>query len=157
MEKEVILTAEGLRKMEEELEFLKTVTRKEISEKIKEAISFGDLSENAEYDEAKKEQAQVEERIVKLDNMIVHAKVIDESEITVDVVGIGSKVTVRDEEFDEDVEYKIVGSTEADPYDAKISNESPVGSALIGARVGDVVEVQVPDGIIKYEVLKIDR
>ena len=127
--KEFLLTQEGYDKLEEELENLKVVKRKEVAERIKVAISFGDLSENAEYDEAKKEQAQVEERILKLENMVRKAVIIDESKIDLNVVTIGSIVKVKDLEFDEEVEYTIVGSTEADPYDGKISNESPVGKA----------------------------
>ncbi len=130
--KEFLLTQEGYDKLEEELENLKVVKRKEVAERIKVAISFGDLSENAEYDEAKKEQAQVEERILKLENMVRKAVIIDESKIDLNVVTIGSIVKVKDLEFDEEVEYTIVGSTEADPYDGKISNESPVGKALLG-------------------------
>ena len=141
----------------EEVEFLKTVRRKEVAERIKVAISFGDLSENAEYDEAKNEQAQVEERIMKLENMIRKAVIIDESQIDLNVVTIGSIVKVNDVEFDEEVEYTIVGSAEADPYDGKISNESPVGRALLGKTVGDEVDVQVPDGIAKFKILEIRR
>ncbi|RRH08400.1 transcription elongation factor GreA, partial [Clostridioides difficile] len=145
--KEFLLTQEGYDKLEEELENLKVVKRKEVAERIKVAISFGDLSENAEYDEAKKEQAQVEERILKLENMVRKAVIIDESKIDLNVVTIGSIVKVKDLEFDEEVEYTIVGSTEADPYDGKISNESPVGKALLGRAAKEVVEVQVPDGV----------
>lgn len=157
VDKEVVLTPQGLKKLEDELEMLKTVKRKEIAEKIKLAISFGDLSENSEYDEAKNEQGQVEERINKLENMLRKAVVIDEKNIKTDAVSIGARVQVQDLEFDETIEYTIVGSTEADPYELKISNESPVGAALIGAKVGDTVEVQIPDGVTKYEVLKITR
>ncbi|UWD49305.1 transcription elongation factor GreA [Clostridioides difficile] len=155
--KEFLLTQEGYNKLEEELENLKVVKRKEVAERIKVAISFGDLSENAEYDEAKKEQAQVEERILKLENMVRKAVIIDESKIDLNVVTIGSIVKVKDLEFDEDVEYTIVGSTEADPYDGKISNESPVGKALLGRAAKEVVEVQVPDGVAKFEILEIRR
>lgn len=155
--KEFLLTQEGYDKLEEELENLKVVKRKEVAERIKVAISFGDLSENAEYDEAKKEQAQVEERILKLENMVRKAVIIDESKIDLNVVTIGSIVKVKDLEFDEDVEYTIVGSTEADPYDGKISNESPVGKSLLGRAVKEVVEVQVPDGVAKFEILEIRR
>ena len=154
---EILLTQEGYDKLEEEVEFLKTVRRKEVAERIKVAISFGDLSENAEYDEAKNEQAQVEERIMKLENMIRKAVIIDESQIDVNVVTIGSIVKVNDVEFDEEVEYTIVGSAEADPYDGKISNESPVGKALLGRTVGDEVDVQVPDGTAKFKILEIRR
>lgn len=155
--KEFLLTQEGYDKLEEELENLKVVKRKEVAERIKVAISFGDLSENAEYDEAKKEQAQVEERILKLENMVRKAVIIDESKIDLNVVTIGSIVKVKDLEFDEEVEYTIVGSTEADPYDGKISNESPLGKALLGRAAKEVVEVQVPDGVAKFEILEIRR
>lgn len=155
--KEFLLTQEGYDKLEEELENLKVVKRKEVAERIKVAISFGDLSENAEYDEAKKEQAQVEERILKLENMVRKAVIIDESKIDLNVVTIGSIVKVKDLEFDEEVEYTIVGSTEADPYDGKISNESPVGKALLGRAAKEVVEVQVPDGVAKFKILEIRR
>lgn len=155
--KEFLLTQEVYDKLEEELENLKVVKRKEVAERIKVAISFGDLSENAEYDEAKKEQAQVEERILKLENMVRKAVIIDESKIDLNVVTIGSIVKVKDLEFDEEVEYTIVGSTEADPYDGKISNESPVGKALLGRAAKEVVEVQVPDGVAKFEILEIRR
>lgn len=155
--KEFLLTQEGYDKLEEELENLKVVKRKEVAERIKVAISFGDLSENAEYDEAKKEQTQVEERILKLENMVRKAVIIDESKIDLNVVTIGSIVKVKDLEFDEEVEYTIVGSTEADPYDGKISNESPVGKALLGRAAKEVVEVQVPDGVAKFEILEIRR
>ena len=154
---EILLTQEGYDKLEEEVELLKTVRRKDVAERIMVAISFGDLSENAEYDEAKNEQAQVEERIMKLENMIRRAVIIDESQIDVNVVTIGSIVKVNDVEFDEEVEYTIVGSAEADPYDGKISNESPVGKALLGRTVGDEVDVQVPDGTAKFKILEIRR
>lgn len=155
--KEVILTLQGLKKIEEELEQLKTVRRKEVAERIKEAIAFGDISENSEYDEAKNEQAKLEERIAKLETTLRKAKIIDEDEISVDTVSIGSTVKVKDKEFDEIVEYTIVGSAEADPYELKISNESPVGKSLLGKKVGDVVDVQIPDGVTKYEILEIKR
>lgn len=155
--KEILLTQEGYQKLEDEVEFLKTVRRREVADRIKVAISFGDISENAEYDEAKNEQAQMEERIIKLENMIRKAVIIDESKIDVNVVTIGSIVKVNDVEFDEEVEYVIVGSAEADPYDGKISNESPVGKALLGRSTGEVVEVQVPDGVAKFEILEIRR
>lgn len=155
--KEILLTQEGYQKIEDELEQLKTVRRKEVAERIKVAISFGDISENAEYDEAKNEQAQVEERIIKLENMVRKAVIIDESKIDLNVVTIGSIVRVNDVEFEEEVEYTIVGSAEADPYDGKISNESPVGRALLGKSAGDVVDVQVPDGVAKFEILEIRR
>lgn len=156
-DREVVLTAQGLKKLEDELELLKTVRRKEIAERIKQAIAFGDISENSEYDEAKNEQAQVEDRINRLETMLRKATVIDEEDINTDIVSIGATVQVKDLEFDEIVEYMIVGSAEADPYELKISNESPVGKSLIGAKVGEIVEVQIPDGITKYEVLHITR
>lgn len=155
--KHVFLTPEGLIKLEEELDVSKTVRRKEIATRIKTALDFGDLSENSEYDQAKNEQAQLEERIAKLETMLRNAKLIDEDDITTDFVSIGSKVVVNDLEYDEKMEYVIVGSAEADPFKGKISNESPLGSALLGKKPGDEVEVKVPDGSIKYEILSITR
>ncbi|WP_250675599.1 transcription elongation factor GreA [Paraclostridium ghonii] len=155
--KEILLTQEGHQKLEAEVEHLKSVRRREVAERIKVAISFGDISENAEYDEAKNEQAQVEERIIKLENMLRKAVIIDESKIDSNMVTIGSIVKVNDMEFEEEVEYTIVGSAEADPYEGKISNESPVGRALLGRSKGEVVDVQVPDGIAKFEILEIRR
>ena len=155
--KKFIMTYEGVKKLEEELEYLKTVKRKEITEKIKVAVGYGDLSENSEYDEAKNDQAFTEGRIIQLENMLKNAVVVDESEIPKDKVSVGSIVKVMDYEFDEEVEYTIVGSAEADPMNFKISNESPVGSALLGKKVGDVVEVAVPSGVSKFEVLEIRR
>ncbi len=156
-EKDVFLTLEGLKKLEEELDRLKTVRRREVAERIKQALAFGDISENSEYDEAKNEQAQLEERIAKLEAMLRNAKLIDDDEISTDIVTMGSKVVVKDLEFDEEMEYTIVGSAEADPFNGKISNESPVGSALLGKKKGDIVEVQVPDGIIKYKIISITK
>lgn len=155
--KQFLMTYEGVKKLEEELEFLKTVKRKEITEKIKVALGYGDLSENSEYDEAKNDQAFTEGRILQLENMLKNAVVVDESEIPKDKVSVGSIVKVMDYDFDEEVEYTIVGSAEADPMNFKISNESPVGSALVGKKVGDVVEVTVPNGVSKFEVLEIRR
>ena len=155
--KKNIMTYEGIKKLEEELEYLKTVRRKEITEKIKVALGYGDLSENSEYDEAKNDQAYNEGRIIQLENMLKNAVVVDESEIPTDKVSVGSIVKVMDYEFDEEVEYAIVGSAEADPMNFKISNESPVGSALLGKKVGDVVEVTVPSGVSKFEILEIRR
>ncbi len=155
--KKFIMTYEGIKKLEEELEYLKTVKRKEITEKIKVALGYGDLSENSEYDEAKNDQAFTEGRIIQLENMLKNAVVVDESEVPKDKVSVGSIVKVMDYEFDEEVEYTIVGSAEADPMNFKISNESPVGSALMGKKVGDVVEVTVPSGVSKFEVLEIRR
>ena len=155
--KKFIMTYEGVKKLEEELEYLKTVKRKEITEKIKVALGYGELSANSEYDEAKNDQAFTEGRIIQLENMLKNAVVVDESEIPKDKISVGSIVKVMDYEFDEEVEYTIVGSAEADPMNFKISNESPVGSALIGKKVGDIVEVTVPSGISKFEVLEIRR
>jgi transcription elongation factor GreA len=155
--KKYVMTYEGVKKLEEELVFLKTVKRKEITEKIKVALGYGDLSENSEYDEAKNEQAFVEGRIITLENMLRNASIVDESEIPSDVVSVGSKVKVKDFEFDEEVEYTIVGSAEADPMSYKISNESPVGKALIGKREGETVEVAVPGGMSKFQILEIRR
>lgn len=155
--KQYVMTYEGVKKLENELEYLKTVRRKEITEKIKVALGYGDLSENSEYDEAKNDQAFVEGRIAQLEAMLKNAEVVDESEIPNDVVSVGAKVKVKDFEFDEEVEYIIVGSAEADPMNFKISNESPVGKALIGKRVGEIVEVVIPDGMNKFEVLEISR
>ncbi|MBC2582597.1 transcription elongation factor GreA [Clostridium sp. DJ247] len=155
--KKYIMTYEGVKKLEDELEYLKTIKRKDITEKIKVALSFGDLSENSEYDEAKNEQAFVEGRIVQLENMLKNATIVDESEIPSDVVSVGSIVKVKDYDFDEEVEYTIVGSAEADPINNRISNESPVGQGLMGKKIGDIVEIQVPDGISKYEVLGIRK
>ncbi|MGM9972593.1 MAG: transcription elongation factor GreA [Clostridiaceae bacterium] len=155
--KKYIMTYEGVKKLEDELEHLKTVKRKEITEKIKVALGYGDLSENSEYDEAKNEQAFTEGRIIQLENMLKNAEVVDENDISTDVVSIGSKVKVKDYEFDEEVDYTIVGSAEADPMEFKISNESPVGRGLMGKKVGDIVEVTVPGGVNKFEVLEIRR
>jgi|SRR5699024_6317028 len=156
-EKQVFMTAEGLNKLENELDKLKSVKRKEVAGRIKQALSFGDISENSEYDQAKNEQAQLEERIAKLEMMLRNARLIDKDEITTDIVSVGSKVLVKDLEYEEEMEYLIVGSAEADPYGGRISNESPLGNSLIGCKQGDVVEVQVPDGIIEYEILSINR
>ncbi|NLL81638.1 MAG: transcription elongation factor GreA [Tissierellia bacterium] len=156
-EKDVFLTVQGLEKLEKELENLKTIQRREVADKIKVALSFGDISENSEYDQAKNEQAQLEERIIKLENTLRNAKIIDEDDISTDVVSVGSKVEVLDVEYDEKMKYIIVGSAEADPFEGKISNQSPVGNALIGGKTGDEVDVHVPDGIIKYKILSITR
>ena len=156
-EKEFLLTQEGYDNLEKELEKLKTEVRYEIAERIKVALGFGDLSENSEYDEAKNAQAANEIKIAELEEKIKYAKIIDESEIDTEVVQVGNIVKVLDMEFDETVEYTIVGSAEADPYEGKISNESPVGKALLGRTIGDVVDVQVPDGVAKFEILEIRR
>ena len=156
-EKEVILTQEGYDKIEKELEHLRTVTRMEIAERIKVALGFGDLSENSEYDEAKNAQAENEAKIAELENKIRYAKIIDEKDIDTKTVQIGNTVTLYDIEFEEEVEYTIVGSTEVDLAANKISNESPIGNAILGAKKNQVVEVEVPAGIVKYKVLSIKK
>ena len=155
--KETLLTYEGLKKLEEELEYLKTEKRKEIAERIKVALGFGDLSENSEYDEAKNEQAQVEMRIIDLENKLRNVKLIDEDEIDTKTVQVGNTVQVYDEEFDEKIEYTIVGSTEVDLAENKISNESPIGTALLGKKKNEVVEVNTPGGVITLKILKITK
>lgn len=155
-EKKIILTSEGLRSLEDELENLKVVRRKEVAAKIKEARAQGDLSENAEYDAAKEEQAEIESRIATIEKMLRNAEVIDEDEINTGRVNLGNKVKVYDEEFEEEVVYTIVGPAEADPFNFKLSNESPLGTALLGHAVGDVVESNAPDGILKYKILEIN-
>ncbi len=157
MAEEMLLTKEGYDKIVAEHEELVTVRRKEIAERIKEAISYGDISENSEYDSAKNEQAELEERINKLENMMRKAKIIDESYLSNDRVGIGLKVKVLELESDEIMEFIIVGSTEADPFEGKISNESLVGAALLGKTVNDVAEVQVPDGTVTYKIMDITK
>ena len=152
--KEVILTKEKLEKLEDELEYLKTKKRPEMAEKIKIARSFGDLSENADYDEAKNEQGEVESRIMKIEDMIRNAKTIEVVE-NADVVGVGNTVSLYDEEFDEHVEYKIVGTAESNPLEGYISNESPVGEAIIGHKVNDRVEVETPNGKMYFVIKKI--
>lgn len=156
-EKDVILTQEGYDNLEKELNFLKTDKRAEIADRIKVALGFGDLSENSEYDEAKNAQAENEVKIAELENKLRHAKIIDEKEIDTDTVQIGNIVKVLDMEFDEKVEYTIVGSTEVDLAENKISNESPLGDALLGAKKNQVVEVKAPAGIMKYKVLSITK
>ena len=153
--KQVKLTEDGLKQLEEELEYLKTKKRKEVSEKIKVALGFGDLSENSEYDEAKNEQAQVEARIVSLENKLKNAVVINDSDRDTSKVDIGATVKLLDVEFDEEVEYKIVGSTEADPDTGKLSDESPLGAAILGRSAGETVDVDAPAGIIQYKILQI--
>lgn len=155
--KQIIVTDEGLLKLKEELEYLKNVKRKEVVEAIRVALSFGDLSENSEYDEAKNEQAKVEGRIVELEDMLKHVTVIDDSQVTTSEVNVGAKVKVFVEEWDEEIEYSIVGSTEADPMANKISAQSPIGMALIGAKVGDTVEANTPGGAVNLKVLNIEK
>ena len=155
MAKQIIVTEEGLKKLTEELEYLKTTKRKEVVEAIRVALSFGDLSENSEYDEAKNEQAKTEARINELEESLKNVKVISDSEVNTDSVNVGNKVLVYDVEFEEDVEYVIVGSTEADPLENKISDQSPIGSALLGRKVGETVDVHTPGGVIKLEIKEI--
>lgn len=156
--KEVLLTQEGYDNIEKELEYLKTTKRSEISERIKVALGFGDLSENSEYDEAKNAQAENEIKIADLENKLRYAKIIDESEIDTKTVQVGNRVKIKDLEFDEEFEYTIVGSTEVDLSQNRISNESPIGKALLGAKKNQVVEVQLPDNeIAKYKVLSIEK
>lgn len=156
-EKEVLITQEGYDNLEKELEYLKSEKRTEISERIKVALGFGDLSENSEYDEAKNAQAANEIKIAELENKIRYAKIIDESEIDTKTVQVGNKVKVLDIEFDEEVEYTIVGSTEIDLLENKISNESPLGVALMGAKKNQIVEAKTPNGIAKYKILDIKK
>ena len=155
MTDEIILTKQGYDKIVAEHEELISVKRKEVAERIKEAISYGDISENSEYDSAKNEQAELEERIHKLENMMRKAKIIDESKMSNDRVGIGLKVKVKLMETKEEYEYIIVGSTEADPFEGRISNESPVGEALLGKKKGEKVEIQVLEGVKHYQILDI--
>ena len=154
-EKKNILTREGLRKYEDELHELKVVRRKEVAQKIKEAREQGDLSENAEYDAAKDEQRDIEARIEDLEKILKNVEVVDEEDVTADHIMIGSKVKIYDLEFDEELSYKVVGSTEANSIKGKISNESPVGKALMGAVVGDIVTVHTPAGESQFKVLEI--
>lgn len=156
-QKETLLTYEGLKKLEEELEYLKTQKRKEVAERIKVALGFGDLSENSEYDEAKNEQAQVEMKISELENKLRNVKIIDEDEIDTKTVQVGNTVQVLDMEYDEKINYTIVGSTEADLLENKISNESPIGQALLGKKKNEVVEVEAPAGVLQFKILKITK
>ncbi|QHW32117.1 transcription elongation factor GreA [Paenibacillus rhizovicinus] len=156
-DKEIILTQDGLNKLEDELENLKSVKRREVAERIKVAIGYGDISENSEYEDAKNEQAFIEGRIITLEKMLRNARIINNDEIDIDTVSIGSIVTVEDLEFGDSMEYAIVGSAESDPLKNKISNESPVGKAILGKNKGTVVEVSVPAGIIKYKIVDIKK
>ena len=155
--KEVLLTQEGYEKLEQELDYLKTTKRAEVAERIKIALGFGDLSENSEYDEAKTAQTENEIKIADLENKIRYAKIIDESEIDTKTVQVGNVVKVYDMEFEEEETYTIVGSTEVDLSQNKISNESPIGAALLGAKKNQVVEVHAPAGIMKIKVLSIKK
>ena len=155
--KKNILTYEGLKKYEDELENLKVVKRQEVAQKIKEARAQGDLSENAEYDAAKDEQRDIEARIDELEKILKNAEVIVEDEVDLDKINIGCQVKILDIEMNQELDYKIVGSTEANSLKGKISNESPVGRALIGAKTGDIVKVETPGGELEYQVLEIQR
>ncbi len=157
MAKQIVMTESGLEKLKEELDFLKSVKRKEAAENVGIARSFGDLSENSEYDEAKNEQAKVEAQIAELEETIKHVTVISDSEIQTDSVRPGVTVGVLDMEYDEEDEFTIVNSHEVDPAARKISDQSPIGKALIGTKVGDIVTVEVPDGTAKFKILKITR
>ena len=157
MAKPIILTPEGLQKLEQELEYLKVTGRKDIAEKIKIARGFGDLSENAEYDAAKDAQAAMEKRIGELEEMLKNVQVVDVNEVGTDVVSILSKVKVFDVDMEEEDEYTIVGTTEADPDKNKISDESPIGTALLGKKVGDIVEVQTPGGSFELKIIEISK
>jgi len=155
--KQTTVSSEGLKKLQEELEYLKTTKRKEVAEAIKVARGFGDLSENSEYDEAKNEQGLVEARIAEIEAMLKNVKVIDESTIATDRVNVGNRVKVYDETFEEEIEYTIVGSSEANPMENKISDESPIGKALIGAETGEVVKAETPGGETVMKVLEISK
>lgn len=157
MAKQTTVSSEGLKKLKEELEYLKTIKRKEVAEAIKVARAFGDLSENSEYDEAKNEQGLVEKRIADIEAMLKNIKVIDESNIKTDVVNVGNIVKVLDLTFDEEVEYTLVGSSESNPVENKISDESPIGKALIGASLGETVKAETPGGEIVMKVLNISK
>ena len=156
-EQDVILTREGLEQLEQELEHLRTVKRTEVKERLKEAIALGDLSENSEYDDAKNEQAFMEGRILELEKMIRNAKIIEEGEQQEGAITVGSLVTVKDIEFDEITEYRLVGTVEADPMNNRISNESPVGRALLGHKAGEIIDVEVPAGVIQLEIVSISK
>ncbi|MGI6611866.1 MAG: transcription elongation factor GreA [Limnochordia bacterium] len=156
-EKEVLLTPDGLAKLEKELEHLKTVRRRQVAARIKQALEFGDISENSEYDDAKNEQAFVEGRVLKLEKWLRNARLIDNDEVTDGAVSLGTRVKLKDLESGEEFDYVLVGSAEADPSAAKISNESPVGKAVMGKSVGSVVEVHAPAGLLRYQVVGIAR
>jgi transcription elongation factor GreA len=156
-EKETLLTLSGLKKLEEELEYLKSVKRREVAERLKQAIEFGDLSENSEYEDAKNEQAFIEGRILTLEKKLRNARVIDASEVPGDVVSLGSRVTLKDLDAGEELQYEIVGSMEADPAENRISNESPVGKAILGHRIGEIINIQVPAETLRYQIVNITR
>ena len=155
--REVLLTYEGLKKLETELEYLRGERRREVAERMKQAKSHGDLSENSEYDEARLEHAQVESRIIEFENKLKNARIIDEDEVSTEEVSIGSWVKLLDMEINREAEYRIVGSTEADPSKNRISNESPVGRALIGHKEGETIDAQTPNGVLKFKILSISK
>lgn len=157
MSKQIVVTDDGLKKLTEELEYLKNVKRKEVVESIRTALSFGDLSENSEYDEAKNEQAKVEAQINELEETLKQIRVISDSEISTEIINVGAKVKVLDVEYEDELEYTIVGSTEASPMENKISDQSPIGSALIGARVGETVVAETPNGELTLTILSISK
>lgn len=152
-----VLTKDGVAKLEAELENLKTVRRQEVAEKIKVALSFGDLSENSEYDEAKNEQGIVESRIAEIEATLAHAQIIDSDDITTEKVGIGAVVKILDKEMDEEMEFQIVGTSEANIDKGQMSDESPIGAAIIGKKIGDIVDVETPSGVIQFEILDISK
>ncbi len=156
-EKEVILTLEGLKKLEEELEYLKSVKRREVAERIKVAIGYGDISENSEYEDAKNEQAFIEGRVITLEKLLRNARIINDDDVDINTVSVGSVVTLEDLEFNEVLEYSIVGTAESDPLQNKISNESPVGRAILGKKKGSIVDVNVPAGMIQYKIIDIKK
>ena len=155
--KQLLVTEEGLKNMQEEFEYLKTVKRKEVIDTIGIARAFGDLSENSEYDEAKNEQAKVEARIMELEEQLKNVRVVDESEIKTDVANIGNKVRVLNLNLNKEIEYSLVGSTEADPFKYKVSDESPIGKVLTGAKKNDTVEYETPKGTFKLKILEISK
>lgn len=157
VEREIVLSPEGLKKLEAELDYLKTVRRREVAERIKVARQFGDLGENSEYDDAKNEQAFVEGRIAELENLLRYARVLNRETIDPEKVGLGSRVTLRDMETGEEFQYTIVSSAEADPADGRISDQSPVGRSVMGQKVGTVVEVNAPLGRFRYEIVGLGR
>jgi len=157
MTEELLLTAQGLKKLEDELEYLKSVKRKEVAERIKQALEFGDISENSEYEDAKNEQAFIEGRIITLKKKLRNARVIDDNDVLTDVVSLGSRVKLKDLENNDELEYSIVSSIESDPADNKISNESPVGKAILGKSVGAIVNVEVPAGTLQYQIIDIKK
>ncbi|HBR30961.1 MAG TPA: transcription elongation factor GreA [Clostridiales bacterium] len=157
MSKQLIVSKEGLKKLENELEHLKTVKRKEVAQAIQKARSFGDLSENSEYDEAKNEQAEVEGMIAHLEETLKYAIVLDDKDLGTDKVNIGNKVVIHNIDTDDEIEYKIVSTTEADPLNFRISDESPIGKMLIGAKKGDSINVETPGGVVKYTISSISK